>query len=112
MKNKMLQKLQGFGQKAAQLQQVVASAPAKAAQLRESVLLTASQLQQMRAEVQGAVTGLSVDNEEWFTRALREINESAEIFREAGYHLTGLDMELGLVQRARFYADLHQKKIW
>lgn len=97
--NKMFQKIQGLGQKAAQLQQVVANAPAKAAQIRESVLLTASQLQQMRAEVQGAVTGLSVDNEEWFTKALREINESTEVFRKAGYHLAGLDMELGLVQR-------------
>lgn len=97
--NKMFQKLQGFGQKAAHLQQVVAGAPARAAQLRESVLLTAGQLRQMGAEVQGAVTGLSVDNEEWFTQALREINESAEIFRQAGYQLTGLDMEMGLVQR-------------
>lgn len=97
--NKMFQKLQGFGQKAAHLQQVVAGAPARAAQLRESVLLTAGQLRQMRAEVQGAVTGLTVDNEEWFTQALREISGSAEIFREAGYRLTGLDMELGLVQR-------------
>ena len=92
MKN-FIHKLQGFGQKAAHLQQVVAGAPAKAAQLRESVLLTAGQLQQMRAEVQGAVTGLSVDNEEWFTQALREISESTEIFREAGYALNGLDME-------------------
>lgn len=96
---KMLNKIQDLGKKAAQFKQVLESAPARAAELRESVLLTAGQLQQLRQEVQGAATGLRADNEDKLTQALREINDSSDILREAGYELFGVDMELSPVHR-------------
>ena len=96
---KIINKIQDLGQKAAQVKQAVEAAPAKAAQLRESVLMTAGQLQQLRHDVQSSVTGLRADNEDRLVQALREINDSAETFREAGYELTGVDMELSPTQR-------------
>jgi hypothetical protein len=96
---KIINKIQDLSQKAAQLKQAVESAPAKAAQLRESVLMTAGQLQQLRHDVQSSVSGLRADNEERLVQALREINDHAETFLEAGYELTGVDMELSPTQR-------------
>lgn len=92
---KMVNKLQGFGQKMAQLRAVVDRAPEKAAQLREAVLMTADQLQQMRAEVQSTISGLRVDRSENFAQLLNEIGESADTVRRAGYELLGMDMDMG-----------------
>jgi hypothetical protein len=98
MKN-ILHKIQDLGQKAAQIKQVIEAAPAQAAQLHESVLMTAGQLQQMRADVQMAVGGLRADNEDRLTHALRELNDGADTFLEAGYQLVGVEMEVSPVQR-------------
>ncbi len=95
----MLNKIQDLGKKAAQFKQVLESAPARAAQLRESVLLTAGQLQQIRQDVQSAALGLRADNEDKLTQALREINDGSDILREAGYALFGVDLELSPVHR-------------
>ncbi len=96
---KILHKIQDLGQKAVQLKQAVEAVPAKAAQLRESVLMTAGQLQQLRHDVQSSVTGLRADSDDRLAQALREINDSADTFLEAGYELTGVDMDLSPVQR-------------
>ncbi len=98
MKN-FINKIQDLGQKAAQIKQVIESAPAQAAQLRETVMMTAGQLQQMRADVQTAVGGLRADNGDRLTHALREINDGADTFLDAGYQLIGVDMEVSPVQR-------------
>ncbi len=98
MKN-ILHKIQDLSQKAAQFKQVIEAAPAQAAQLRETVMMTAGQLQQMRSDVQTAVGGLRADNEDRLTRALREINDGADTFLDAGYQLIGVDMEVSPVQR-------------
>lgn len=98
MKN-IIQKVQDLSHKAAQIKQAIEAAPAQAAQLRETVLMTAGQLQQMRHEVQSSVTGLRADNEDRLTQALRELNDGADTFLEAGYQLIGVDMEVSPVQR-------------
>jgi len=98
MKN-IIHKIQDLGQKAAQIKQVIESAPAQAAQLRETVMMTAGQLQQMRSDVQTAVSGLRADNEDRLTHALRELNDGADTFLEAGYQLVGVEMEVSPVQR-------------
>jgi len=98
MKN-IIHKIQDLGQKAAQIKQVIEAAPAQAAQLRETVMMTAGQLQQMRSDVQTAVGGLRADNEERLTHALREINDGADTFLDAGYQLIGVDMEVSPGQR-------------
>ncbi|HKX62453.1 MAG TPA: hypothetical protein VJS65_11420 [Verrucomicrobiae bacterium] len=96
---KFIHKIQDLGQKAAHLKQVVDAAPAKAAQIRESMLMTAGQLQQLRHDVQSTATGLRADNDDRLAQALREIDGSAETFLEAGYELTGVDLEASPTQR-------------
>jgi hypothetical protein len=96
---KFIHKIQDLSQKAAHLKQALEAAPGQAAQLRESVLMTAGQLQQLRQDVQSNVTGLRADNDARLAQALREIHDSARTFLEAGYALTGVDMDLSPVQR-------------
>jgi hypothetical protein len=96
---KFVSKIQGFGQKAQEIRQMVASAPPRFAELRESVLASAGQIQNLRADVQAAVTTLRTDSEERLIEALREIDASADTFRAAGYHLDDVEMELAIPQR-------------
>lgn len=96
---KFIQRVQDLSQKATQLKQVVEAAPAQAAQLRDTVLLTAGQLQQMRHDVQSSVMGLRADNEGRLAQALQDINNHADTFSDAGYELTGVDMELSPTHR-------------
>lgn len=102
----MFEKLQGIGQKAVQIKQAIEGAPAKVATLREAVqqtagslALTAGQLQLARSEIQQVATGLHVENDEDFTEAFREIAGNHLVFREAGYDLTGIDLEVSHGQR-------------
>lgn len=102
----MFEKLQGIGQKAVQIKQAIEGAPAKVATLREAVhqtagslALTAGQLQLARSELQQVATGLHVENDEDFTEAFREIAENHNVFHEAGYDLTGIDLEVSHGQR-------------
>jgi hypothetical protein len=96
---KFIQRVQDLSQKAAHLKQVVEAAPAQAAQLRDTVLMTAGQLQQMRQDVQSSVMGLRTDNEARLAQALQDINDHAGVFSDAGYELTGVDMELSPMHR-------------
>ena len=96
---KFIQRVQDLSQKAAHLKQVVEAAPAQAAQLRDTVLMTAGQLQQMRHDVQSSVMGLRADNEGRLAQALQDINDHAGTFSDAGYELTGVDMELSPMHR-------------
>ncbi|HMO66587.1 MAG TPA: hypothetical protein PKE47_15425 [Verrucomicrobiota bacterium] len=96
---KIIHRIQDLGQKAGRLKDAAAALPARAEEVREAVLLTAGQLQQLRAEVQSGVTGLRADSDDRITQALRELNDSAATFREAGYELDGVDLEVSPVQR-------------
>jgi hypothetical protein len=92
-------KVQSLGQKAAQIQQAIKSVPPKIAEIRESVAISAGQLQQLRADVQSSVADLRLDDPERIVQALKEINNNAAVFEEAGYFLSGADMELSPAQR-------------
>ncbi len=94
-----VRRVQDLGQKAGQLRDVAASMPERAAEIRDAVLLTTEQLQQLRTDVEAGVAGLRADDEDRIARALRELNESAGTFREAGYELDGVDLEISPVQR-------------
>lgn len=96
---KFISRVQDLSQRAAQLQQTLQSAPAKAAQIREAVAATTGQLQQLRSEVQTSFTGLRTDNDDKLTESLLEIDGSAELLLQAGYHLDGVDMDLGINRR-------------
>lgn len=102
---KILRRIQDLGQKAEQLKAAAAAMPARAAELRETVLMSGAQLRQLRAEVQSSVAALRTDSDDRITRALGELNDNAESFREAGYELDGIDLELGPTQRLIVHLD-------
>lgn len=102
---KFIQRVQDLSQKATQLKQVVEAAPAQASQLRDTVLMTAGQLQQMKRDVQSGVMGLKADNEGHLARALQEIHDHRATFEEAGYALSGVDMELSPTHRLIVHLD-------
>ena len=97
--SKFSRRLQSLADKATQFKQVIESVPPKVSDIRDALLTTTGQLQQMRADVQSAVAGLQADTEEKLLQTLREIDAGGETFREAGFELTGVDMELGLNRR-------------
>lgn len=96
---KFVRKIQGFGRKAQEVREMVTGAPPKLAALRETVLASAGELKNLRADVQAAVTTLRTDSEERLIDALREIDSSADVFGAAGYHLDDVEMELAIPQR-------------
>jgi hypothetical protein len=102
---KILHRIQDLGQKAEQLKTAAAAIPARAAELRETVLMSGAQLRQLRTEVQSSVAALRTDSDDRITRALGELNDSAPAFREAGYELDGVDLELGPTQRLIVHLD-------
>lgn len=96
---KIIHRLQDLGQKAGRLKDAAATLPARAEEVREAVLLTAGQLQQLRTEVQSGVAGLRAGSDDRVAAALRELHDGAATFREAGYELDGVDLELSPAQR-------------
>jgi len=96
---KFISRVQDLSQKAAHLKAAAQRAPAQVRDLRESVLATAGEFQQLRSDVQSSVSGLRADSEEHLLRALAELNDSIDIFAEAGYDMEGVDLELSPVQR-------------
>src|SRR5690606_13428173 len=55
--------------------------------------------------VQSNIHALRADNEDRVLHALREINDHALVFEEAGYELTGMDLDLALNQRLAVHLD-------
>ena len=96
---KFVHKVQEIGNKAAQIKAAIESVPPRVAEVREAVAATAGQFQQLRSEVQSNVTNLRADSEEKLIETLKEIDASAGAFREAGYELYDVEMELGIPQR-------------
>lgn len=96
---KFIQRIQSLGQKAAELKEAVQQVPPKVAGIREAVALTTGQLQQLRAQIKSSLAGLKTDHEDQLLDALREINESSGLIRQAGFALAGLDLELDPVER-------------
>ena len=98
MKN-FIHKVQALGRKAGELRAVVQSAPGKAAEIRQALTMTAGEFQQLRADVQSNVHGLRATNEDHLLQAMREINDRTYALEEAGYELTGLELDLTSSQR-------------
>lgn len=98
MKN-FIHKVQDLGKKAAEIKQAIQSAPAKAAEVREALTMTAGELHQLRVDVQANLNGLRAGGEDRLLQAMREINDKTYTFEEAGYELTGMDLDLNLNHR-------------
>lgn len=95
----ILGKMQAFGEKAAQIKKAIDAAPAQAAHLRQTMLMTADQLRSVRDEVELVATGLQAEGDEAITKVLSELNEHELTIEDAGYEVTGIDMEVSPVQR-------------
>jgi hypothetical protein len=102
---KFITRAQELGKKAAELSQAVHALPAKAAQLREAVTMTGGELKQLRGDVQSGLHALRADNEDRLLAAMREINDHTQVFAEAGYDLTGMDLDLAIHQRLAVHLD-------
>ena len=84
-------KAQEFGKKAAELRQAMHNLPGQAAKIREAVTMTGGELHQLRAEVQSSLSALKTDGEEHLLKTMREINDHAQVFEEAGYELSEIE---------------------
>lgn len=96
---KFIQKIQRLGQRATELKEAVQRVPPKVAGIRNAVVLTGGQLRELGVQVQNSIAGLKADREDDLLNALREVNDSAGIIRQAGFELGGIDFELSPVQR-------------
>jgi len=96
---KFIHRIQDLSQKAGQWKDAVEGVPGQAARLRDTVLVTAGQLQELRRDVQTSVVGLRAANDDGIAAALNEIQAGADEIRKAGYELSGVEMELDPVQR-------------
>ncbi|MBA4148322.1 MAG: hypothetical protein H0X66_09415 [Verrucomicrobia bacterium] len=96
---KFIHKVQDLSKKAGELKQTMHGLPGKAAELREAVVMSASELQQIRSDVQSNLHGLRANSEDRLLDAMRQINDHTDTFEEAGYELTGLDLDLAITQR-------------
>jgi hypothetical protein len=96
---KIIRRARDLKEKAAEIRQAIESAPGKVAEFREAITLSAGDLHRVRAEVQSNLSGLRAGNEDRLLQAMREINDSSYTFEDAGYELTGMDLDLSLNQR-------------
>lgn len=102
---KFIQKIQSLGQRATELKEAVQQVPPKVAGIREAVALTTGQLRDLSTQVRNSVLGLKADQEDQLLAALREINDSSGIIRQAGFELGGIDFELSPVERLIVHLD-------
>jgi hypothetical protein len=102
---KFVQKVQDLTQKAEQIRQAIRQAPAQVAELRDVLTSTATQFHQIRQDVQAGVTDLKIVTDDKMAEALREIDESTDVFRRAGYVIDGVDIEFGLTPRLLVHMD-------
>lgn len=68
---------------------------AKADKIRATIEEGSKTLRELREEVEGTVEKLKVDSEEKLMDTVTEIQESTDVFEEAGYELIGLRIEMG-----------------
>lgn len=94
-----MSKVKNLSQKAAEIKAAIQSVPPKVAEMREAMVATTGQLQQLKAEIHHSVADLKADNESSLSEALQEINNSADVFAKAGFVVTGVDLEISPVQR-------------
>lgn len=96
---KFMQRVQDLNQKATQIREAIKQAPAQVAQVREAVTASAAQLQQMRMNVQSSVNDLKVTDDQQLLDALTEIDRSHDFFRQAGFSVEGVDVEVGVMSK-------------
>jgi hypothetical protein len=96
---KFISRVQNLSQRAAELKAALETAPATVSRHSATLAGAAGQFRQLRADVQETVHGLRTEGEDRLVESLREIDESVPVFRDAGYVVQDVEMELGIVQR-------------
>ena len=71
----------------------------KAEKIRTTIEEGTNTLKELRSEVEGTVNQLKADSEEKLMDTVTEIQESVNVFEEAGYELVGLRMEMGSTRK-------------
>lgn len=100
-----IDKAQNIGRRAAELRQAVKNLPGQAAKIREAVTMTGGELHQLRADVESSIHALRADTEERLLKTMREVNDHALVFEEAGYELTGMDLDMAVNQRLAVHLE-------
>lgn len=67
----------------------------KAEEIRAMIEEGAETIRDIRADVEGTVEDLKADSEEKMMESLEKIQESERVFKEAGYLLTAVELEMG-----------------
>ena len=101
----IITRAQELGKKAAELSKAVHALPGKAAEIREAVTMTGGELKQLRTDVQTSLHALRADSEDRLLGAMRDINDHAQVFEEAGYDLSGIELDLVPTQRLSVRLD-------
>lgn len=96
---KVVQRIQELGRKAEQIKAAVQSVPPKVMEIRDAVGQTAGQLRQLRSEIQSTFTGLRINDDERLALTTKEIQQHTDVLLRAGFHLSGIDLDLGIARR-------------
>jgi hypothetical protein len=67
----------------------------KAEEIRDAIEEGAETIREIRADVEDTVEDLKADSEEKMMESLEEIQEAESVFKEAGYKLRAVEMEMG-----------------
>ncbi len=103
-----ISRVKNLSQKAAEIKAAVQQLPPKVAEIRETMVATTGQLQQLKSEIHFTLADLKADSEDRLSQALLEIKSSAQVFAKAGLVLRGIDLEISPVQR--LLVHLHRKE--
>ncbi|HAV63725.1 MAG TPA: hypothetical protein DCY13_15330 [Verrucomicrobiales bacterium] len=96
---RIIKTMKNLGAKAEHWREVVEAAPQRAEQLKQALLQTAGQFQQLRTDVQEGFHDLKADDDKRLMSSLAEVHEHRAVLAEAGFDLTGVDLELGIARR-------------
>jgi hypothetical protein len=102
------QKIQEAAQKAIRMKQAVEGAPLKVAEFRHALQQTTQELQGIGQDVQSTISGLKLTDPSGLPEAVHQITAAAAVLREAGYEVSGFEMEMGPIHRLVLLLDRAQ----
>ncbi len=94
-------RIQNLSTKAAQFKAALESAPTKAAELRQAIVQTVGEFQQIKDDFQVGTPA--------FPEVMQQITSGKDVITEAGYCLDRLEMEVGLNPRLTILLDREEE---
>jgi len=101
--SRVVSRMKDLGQKAMALKEALDRAPETVEGIRQTFAATADQLHQLRSEVRGSASELKEEAGLDLQDARRQLEAAADVLRKAGFEVTGVDLELGPLQRLRVH---------